>query len=402
MGKQSDKIRFNVGGKIFETTATTLASANKSSMFGAMFDDEWNLQPREVNEEYFIDRNPDCFSVLLDLLRTGKLHVPPNVPEKLLYNEALFYGLLDNLRSAKWGRFDVNHLEVTSSVRCRPPRDWSAIRASPDGVISSSHVAGGIGLFSSSTGDLRHRYQLYESDKVRGFSAGALCFNSAGKIFASCSGTKNGEIAVWDQVTGKLFDYFETSGGLFLGGSENIQWLNESNCLFVSKLDSSYSWQREKDYISLLDFRDKSILCSRTSLSMQHIISTNYKGTCSVVDAIPTNESYSICVVDEYENLDFVDLRNTGESIRWNSKSQRGIENKYPKLTFHGGQLFCSKDDKISVNSGGLDQWVLTSVLERSQGGSIRDFSIGGDRLFALHSDENVFGVWETPSAPII
>ncbi|KAI3865989.1 hypothetical protein MKX03_019956 [Papaver bracteatum] len=180
MGKQSDKIRFNVGGKIFETTATTLATARRDSIFGAI--------------------NPDCFSVLLDLLRTGELHVPPHVPEKLFYREALYYGLLDNVRTAKWGRFDGNQLNLTSSVKGRPPRDWSAIRASPDGgcavahgnmvhvynwmleehaalnmdyqrvkdicwidseniVISSSQVAGGIGLFSSSTGDLRHRYQ---------------------------------------------------------------------------------------------------------------------------------------------------------------------------------------------------------------------------------------------------
>ncbi|KAI3951446.1 hypothetical protein MKW92_017593 [Papaver armeniacum] len=59
-------------------------------------------------------------------------------------------------------------------------------------------------------------------------------------------------------------------------------------------------------------------------------------------------------------------------------------------------------DDEISVYYHGLDQWVLTSSLGRGQGGSIRDFSIGGDRLFALHGEENVFDVWETPSAPII
>ncbi|KAI3894340.1 hypothetical protein MKW92_042974 [Papaver armeniacum] len=437
MGKQSDKVRLNVGGKIFETTATTLAGASRSSMFGAMFDDEWNLQPRESNEEYFIDQDPDCFSVLLQLIRTGELHVPPHIPEKLLYRQALFYGLLDNVRSAKWGRFDGNQLNLTSSVKGRPPSDWSAIRASPDGgcavahgsivhvynwmlqehtplnldyqkvkdicwmdseniVISSSQVAGGIGLFSSSTGDLRHRYQYDETYALRGFPAGALCSNSDGKIFASCSGTSNGGIGVWDQVTGQQIDFFEKSDGLPLGDADKIQWLNGSNCLFVSKL---HSW-RDKDHISLLDFRDKSMLCSRTSSSMER--STSKYTQCGVVGAIPMDQSYSICVVDEYENLGFVDLRSTGESVRWNSKSVGDIRYRYPKLTFHGGQLFCSKNDKISVYSGGLDQWVLTSVVERCQGGSIRDFSIGDDRLFALHGEENVFDVWETPSAPMI
>jgi len=35
--------------------------------------------------------------------------------------------------------------------------------------------------------------------------------------------------------------------------------------------------------------------------------------------------------------------------------------------------------------------YVLTSTLRGGQGGAICDFSIGGDRLFALHSEENVF-----------
>ena len=54
----------------------------------------------------------------------------------------------------------------------------------------------------------------------------------------------------------------------------------------------------------------------------------------------------------------------------------------------------------ISVFSG--PEHVLTSTLRRSYGGAICDFSIGGDRLFALHNEENVFDVWETPPPPII
>ncbi|BBH08602.1 hypothetical protein Prudu_020836 [Prunus dulcis] len=87
MGIQKDRVRFNVGGRIFETTATTLANAGRNSMFGAMFDENWNLQSDNSNE-YFIDRNPDCFAVLLDLLRTQELHIPANMSEKLLYREA--------------------------------------------------------------------------------------------------------------------------------------------------------------------------------------------------------------------------------------------------------------------------------------------------------------------------
>ncbi|KAI3955773.1 hypothetical protein MKW98_006133 [Papaver atlanticum] len=439
MRMQSDKVRLNVGGKIFETTATTLASARRDSMFGAMFDDEWNLRPREVNQEYFIDRDPDCFSVLLNLLRTGELYVPPHIPDRLFYREALYYGLLDHVRTAKICKFDCNWLKLKSSVSDQAPDDWTAVRASPDGgcavahggvvrvynwmleehpplnldyqcikdigwidseniVISSCQKTGGIGLFSSSTGDLRHRFKLNcENDEVKGFAAGVLCFNSDGKIFASCGETSNGGIGVWDQVTGKQTDYFNSSDGLCFADANKIQWLNGSNCLFVSNL---FSWMENKKHISLLDFRDKSVVCSRISrcISVDRYYSPSY-----ILDAIPMEESNSICVVNEYEKFGFVDLRNTSESVTWSSNSYGSVKPiDHPKLTLHGGQLFCSLYDKISVYYGGLDQWVLTSVLERSQAGSIRDFSIGGDRLFALRGEENVVDIWETPSSPII
>ncbi|KAI3955772.1 hypothetical protein MKW98_006132 [Papaver atlanticum] len=327
---------------------------------------------------------------------------------------------------------DGNRLNLISSVNGHPPRDWSAIRAGPDGgcavahgnivrvynwmleehaplnldyqrvndigwidteniVLSSSQVDGGVGLFSSSTGDLKQRYKLNcENDEVKGFAAGALCFNSDSKIFVSCSGTNNGGIGVWDQVTGKQIDFFNSSGEISLGDANKIQWLDGRKCLFVSRLSSKTP---DKNHISLLDFRDKSIVTCR---SIKH-------GQCDVVDATPMDQSYSICVVEKHEILGFVDLRNTGIAVRWSSDCRAGYpQNSNPKLTFHGGQIFCSMNDKISVYEGALDIWIMTSCLKRSEGGSVRDFSIGGDRLFALHSEENVFDVWETPSAPII
>jgi hypothetical protein len=77
-----------------------------------------------------------------------------------------------------------------------------------------------------------------------------------------------------------------------------------------------------------------------------------------------------------------------------------GEETCYPKLTAHGGQLFASTGDAISVFSG--PDHVLTSTLRGGNGGAICDFSVGGDRLFALRSEENVFDVWETPPPAII
>ncbi|KAI3955700.1 hypothetical protein MKW98_006060 [Papaver atlanticum] len=431
MGVQTDKVRFNVGGKIFETTATTLANAGRNSMFGAMFDDQWNFRPREINDEYFIDRDPECFPILLNLLRTGKLHVLPSIPEKLLYEEALYYGLLDNVRSAKWGRFDGNKLKLTSSVKGPALHDCTAIRASPDGGCAVAHGSivhvynwmleereplnldyrivndiawmdsenivvsagqrlgegyGGMGLFSSSTGELRHRYE------VKSQTAGALCFNSDGKIFACCGGTssENG-IGVWDQLTGKQVDIYKSTSGRFLGNAGKIEWLDRSNCLFISALSP---WGKDS-HVCLLDIRTrKKLIWSWSELA--HIDGVVY-------DAIAMEESNSVCLVNEYEDLGFLDLRSAVPSIQWkpsNLENRKYDQTCYPKLALHDGQVFCSMDDGISVFSG--PDKVLTSSLGRSCGGSIRDFSIGGDRLFVLHNAENMFDVWEAPSPPLI
>ncbi|RZC82447.1 hypothetical protein C5167_045227 [Papaver somniferum] len=367
MGMQTDKVRFNVGGKIFETTATTLASAAEgSSMFGAMFDDEWNFRPREVNEEYFIDRDPEYFSVLLNLLRTGELYVPPHIPDKLFYREALYYGLIDNVRTARFCEFDGNRLKLTSSVKGQEFGNCTAIRASPDGgcavahdrivrlydwmleeyptinlnyekvndicwidleivVLSACKRSGredsGIGLFSSSRGDLKHTFQLNHENQVKSFTAGALCCNSDGKVFAACSGTGVNGIGVWDQVTGKQTGFFDRTVYEPLCDANRIQCLDGNN--------------------------------------------------------------------------------GTDSSIRWNSESRqpKAVEPSYPKLALHGGQLFSCINDRVSMFCG--PDWFLTSSIGRScNGGAIRDFSIGGDRLFALHSEENVFDVWETPVPP--
>ncbi|KAI8018094.1 BTB/POZ domain-containing protein [Camellia lanceoleosa] len=138
MGIQKDTVKFNVGGKIFETTATTLANAGRNSLFGAMFDENWNLQTHNF-DEYFIDRNPNCVAVLLDLLRTGELCIPSNIPEKLIHREALFYGLLDHIRTAKWGQFDGNRLRFSQSVMGQAPGDGTAIRAGPGGGCCAVH-----------------------------------------------------------------------------------------------------------------------------------------------------------------------------------------------------------------------------------------------------------------------
>ncbi|KHN42817.1 BTB/POZ domain-containing protein [Glycine soja] len=413
MGVQKDRVKFNVGGRVMETTSTTLANAGRNSMFGAMFDDNWNLIPNNDdnnNNERFIDRNPDCFAILLDLLRTGELYVPPDIPEKLLYREALYYGLLDHVRAAKWGPFDGNRLRLSRSLQGQaPPLNLDYQRVNDVGWVDSDNIVigvserlgrgdGGMGLFSSHTGELRYKFHVCHDNQVKSYTAGALSFSSDYKIFSSCKGRSNEYgVGVWDQVTGKQIDFFYEPLGWSLGDADKLQWMEGSNCLLVATMFP----RKDNCYISLLDFRDKKMVWCWSDVGAPFAVDEK-----RVRDAIAMEDNNSICVVNEFEDLGFMDLRSSAaNSIRWSSRS-RLMKGKmpeepcYPKLALHGGQLFSSMNDCISVFCG--PEWVLTSRLRRSYGGSICDFSIGGDRLFALHSEENVVDIWETPTPPII
>lgn len=70
-------MKLNVGGRKFETMATTLVGAGRNSFFEAMSNENWNLHSDGGITENFIDRNPYNFGVLLNLLRTGELYIPP-------------------------------------------------------------------------------------------------------------------------------------------------------------------------------------------------------------------------------------------------------------------------------------------------------------------------------------
>uniref|UniRef100_N1QUR4 At2g24240-like C-terminal beta-propeller domain-containing protein n=1 Tax=Aegilops tauschii TaxID=37682 RepID=N1QUR4_AEGTA len=90
-------------------------------------------------------------------------------------------------------------------------------------------------------------------------------------------------------------------------------------------------------------------------------------------------------------------------NVQWLHQSKMSSTSKCntSKLAVHGGLLLASKDDTISVYGG--PNYDLRLALRGSQGGgAISDFSVGGDRLFAVHQENNVLNVWETPPPPII
>lgn len=81
------RVRMNVGGKIFEMYVSTL---RRSSYFKAMFNERWRLSTSSKNEDVFVDRSPELFYHVLELLRSPDYEYPCT---KAANDELLFYGI---------------------------------------------------------------------------------------------------------------------------------------------------------------------------------------------------------------------------------------------------------------------------------------------------------------------
>lgn len=95
-----DRLKINVGGRIFETYVSTLRKY-PHTLLGTM------LHPRNAHllgpskagpdgklsadAELFFDRNPRLFEVILDFYRTSQIHRPPDVSWEMLQEELSFF-----------------------------------------------------------------------------------------------------------------------------------------------------------------------------------------------------------------------------------------------------------------------------------------------------------------------
>eukprot|EP00727_Mastigamoeba_balamuthi_P004479 m51a1_g14029 hypothetical protein (313) ;mRNA; f:1123497-1124496 len=88
-------VSFNVGGVVFSTTPTTLHSRGENFLTRLLaYSDSGDSSLGTLRDEagrLFIDRSPAAFGVVLDLLRTGRLVVPPSVSEEQVRMELEYY-----------------------------------------------------------------------------------------------------------------------------------------------------------------------------------------------------------------------------------------------------------------------------------------------------------------------
>lgn len=141
----SSIVTLNVGGQIFQTTKETLTLAGPSSFLSTIAHPSPSSSIASSNSDSdvpFIDRDPELFSIILSLIRTG------NLPSKCetfdlqdLIFESQFYGieqlLINSLSNPS--QFDPFDLERSLHLPLNGRDTPSAISATPFGSVHVAH-----------------------------------------------------------------------------------------------------------------------------------------------------------------------------------------------------------------------------------------------------------------------
>ena len=90
-------IKFNIGGKLFET-ARSLIDQHDDTMIARLVSDTWQEDP---NKPVFIDRNGDTFALVLDYLRNGNIVLSTNLPKDMFLCDLDVYGIVPEYGTVK-------------------------------------------------------------------------------------------------------------------------------------------------------------------------------------------------------------------------------------------------------------------------------------------------------------
>lgn len=93
MTQSSELLTFNVGGRRFATTRSTVFSHGPNFLAALVKNDDEKKIPcvRDEKGRIFIDRSPDGFAMVLDFLRSGQVYRPPGWSEEQIAAEFDFY-----------------------------------------------------------------------------------------------------------------------------------------------------------------------------------------------------------------------------------------------------------------------------------------------------------------------
>ncbi|KAL6544094.1 hypothetical protein OROGR_010591 [Orobanche gracilis] len=443
--RSSNIVTIDVGGHLFQTTKQTLSLAGSKSLFSKI--------SNSIDAIPFIDRDPELFSILLSLLRTG------NLPSKAkafdmqdLISESQFYGIENLLVNSQSNpsQFDAFNLEKSLVLPMTGRDSPSAISTTPYGSL---HVAHGSKI-TSFDWSLRRKStiltQFTAVDSLLALSpgvaaAGATDFSGLQILDLDKGFVK--ETLNWENVTrsgstvqaiGASPEYIFTS---FESGRRN------SNCIMVYDRNDDLRPVTEIGHYEIFGADlDSAIPATKLQWIPSHnllMASGSHSGPSGVSGNIKFWDIRSGNVVwDIKEKVDcfsdvtvsdalcsmfkvgintgavyFSDFRNMDGDNSWvclcdGRKVANGKkEGLGCKVEGHGNQVFCSK-------GGDLELWseVLIGSVEKKENGlpervfrknlmgrvkdmggyRITNLSFGGSKMFVTRKDQQYVEVWSS------
>lgn len=438
----SNVVTIDVGGQLFQTTKQTLSNAGPKSFFSKISNSD-NAIP-------FIDRDPDLFSILLSLLRTGNLpsKAKPFDIQDLIF-ESQFYGIENLLINSQSNpsQFDAFNLEKSSVLPLNGRDSPSSISTTPYGSV---HVAHGSKV-TSFDWSLRRKStvltQFAAIDSLLALSpataaAGATDFSGLQILDLDKGFVK--ETLNWENVTKSgstvqaigassehLFTSFESSrrnsncimvydlndglrpvtkiGHYEIYGADldsaipatKLQWVSSHNLLMASGSHSGPSgvlgnikfWDIRSGN-SVFELKEKVDCFSDVTAS--NVLSAMFKVGISTGQVFFADLRY----MDADSKDSWVCL---GDGRKTVNGKKEGIG---CKVESHGNQVYCSKGGDIELWSevlmgcGGKEERVFRKNLmgrAKDMGGNrITNFQFGGSKMFVTRKDQQCVEVWSS------
>lgn len=443
----TDRIRLNVGGKLFETTLSTLQSGGPDSLLSALS----NRPTHHVPNPIFIDRDPEIFSVLLSLLRSNRL---PSTARRFtsqeLYDEASYYGIESHLKSAMLP-IPLSGIDASLVATIRPASDGVVSSFSAEDGDGSVWIAHG-GQISGYDWNLSHagtiRTHLDDITAIR-------CVRSPGIVAVACyvasglhfynftNGRRVGSVSWTDPSDPRIYKarveaVTDSVDSVFASFDSN----HRENCVLAidkSTLKVSSEIGRQSGSSSKSIVAGKLTYIPEISVLAGSAVSSGafgYSGYIRLWDVRSgavvweTNEpgsgrssrfgdSFADVAVDSDEltlwkicsksgdlamadirklsNDPWVYLKDKNPSLRNTGGGSDSVVHCYRKQVFVGREggleVWCRVDERESEDSYRRN---FVDKVEDAERGIIRKIEGGGDRLFA--SRENVEGleVWQS------
>ncbi|GAA0154804.1 scaffold/adaptor protein [Lithospermum erythrorhizon] len=453
----NQRIKLNVGGKLFETTLSTLQSGGPDSLLSLLSNRP--VQPDPI----FIDRDPDIFSSLLSLLRSNRLpnSGPPKFTKQELIEEATYYGIETRVKSTL-SPPPLTGLDCSILTKVNLPSDpivsdfdpvdsdgsvWVAhggqisvydwdlsysgtVRTHMDYVSCLKRVGSDVGVIGSGFESGLHFYNVANSSRVgvvewvdesdpRVYKARvyAVC-DSEESVFAAfdCFGRENCVLMVDKEMMRVSLEIGRQSGGSAKTGVvRKLRYVGERGVLVgvgVSCGAFGYS-----GYVRLWDPRSRDVVWEMNEPGSGR--SSRYGDSFADVD-VDLEEDLLFKLCSKSGDLAMADLRKLSDDpwiylaeknprlsvVGGGSVAGNMVVHCYRKQVFlgRGGELevwskVVEKDDDFHEErklSEGLYRRNFMDKEEDSRRGAIKKIEGGGDRLFVTREDVEGFEVWES------